>query len=223
MTNSDSIQHAYETLVHSLDQLDRTACILWAKQVLEKGEPPLIDLYEKVLTPCLSHIASNEVEQDIPIWEEHIRSGIVRSIIELAAPYVLFALAQSGVKPLNHQAIVLCLKEEYHELGARMAVDYLTLLGFRAHFIGANTPKTEIIDVLQLLNPKLLVISVSNYYHLITLQHLIIEIKADSSLSPYIAVGGYAIDHTPNIHNIIHADFFVYSFEDYLKLKEAIL
>lgn len=223
MTHSDNLQQAYKTFTHALDQLDRTACLMWAKQILEQGDIPLIQLYEHILAPSLNLIASNEIEQQIPIWEEHIRSGIVRSVIELASPYVLFELAKSGVEPLSQQALVLCLEEEYHELGARIAADYLILLGFRVHFIGANTPKSEIFNALQLLSPKLLVISVTNYYHLTTLQHLILEIKADTSLSPYIAVGGYAVENTPHIHDIIHPDFFVCSFQDYIKLKEAIL
>lgn len=223
MDKLDKTTQAYDQLITALDQLDRAACIDWAQRILSQQSISLLALYDHILVPSLNRIASNQSAQEIPIWEEHVKSAIVRSIIELASPYVYAAVPSLSVSQEAPTAIVLCLEEEYHELGARIAADYMILCGFKVHFIGANTPKKEIFAALNTLSPALLVISVTNYYHLVKLQHLIDEIKADPSIRTRIAVGGYAVDNTPNVHSHIQPDYFVKSYSDFLSLKEAIL
>lgn len=221
MANTDKLTHAYHQFISVFDQLDRAGCIAWAQKALMEQELSLLELYDRILVPSLNRIASNEVKQEIPIWEEHAKSAIVRSIIEMASPYVYQASRNEVPDDERLQAVILCLEEEYHELGARIAADYLILNGFTIQFIGANTPKREIFSALKTVTPALLVISVTNYYHLIHLQHLIEEIRADKTISVKIAVGGYAVDHTPDVAKHIQPDFFVKCFEDFAAIKEA--
>lgn len=223
MMTQEQLQFRFNEFSHLLKELDKPACIDWAKAILDQQQMSLVELYSQILVPSLNRIASNNIHQEIPIWEEHVKSGIIRCIIEIAYPYLLEQIAQTQVSPHLHKAVILCLEEEYHELGARIAADYLTLLDFEVIFVGANTPKSEIYSAISQLHPKLLVISVTNYFHLVKLQTFIEEIRVKGPHMPLIAVGGYAIDHTPQAHQLINPDFFVNSFEDFQKIKEAIL
>lgn len=209
----------------ALSNHDKNRCVDLILGVLKEDRITIPEIYENILAPSLATIASNDKEQEIAIWEEHIRSGIVRTIVELCFPYVKKIQSEQSVdKP---KAIVFCQEEEYHELGARMSTDFLTLLGFDAVFIGANTPKEEVYKAVKALKPVLVSISVTGFYHLSKIEKMIAELKVlvqEGQLNTFaIVIGGYAVDHTPNAKTVIHADFFAHSFEELKRVKEAIL
>lgn len=129
---------------------------------------------------------------------------------------------------------MVCLEEEHHELGARMSSDYLTLLGFDSFFIGANTPKNEIVNAIETLQPDVVCISVTNYFHLTRL-HTLTDMLAKSDVG-YISkasttdekvyklvVGGYAVHHSSNVASLVKADYLIDSFQDLVPVKEAFL
>lgn len=92
--------------------------------LLESGQVTIVDLYENYLAKGLSEIASNNKSQSIPIWQEHVMSNIVRSVIEISYPYVQKEKNNIGNNTPTLKAVVLCLSEEYHDLGARMVQDF---------------------------------------------------------------------------------------------------
>lgn len=206
----------------ALKKLDKPMAIQLITEALESKDITIIDLYTEILTPSLGAISSNNLKQQISIWEEHIQSGIVRTALEICYPQVLQQKTQ--MESITLSALVFCLEEEYHELGARMTTDFLTLLGFKVHFIGANTPKKEALDAISRLNPDLICISVTNYFHLTRLKDLIALIRTTLNVNQSkIVIGGYAIDHTPQAKDEIDADYFAYSFNDLKVIKEALL
>jgi methanogenic corrinoid protein MtbC1 len=226
MSNEDHgyQQELFQSFLSALTQSDKASCVKLIQTALIGKKISIIDLYSNLLIPSLNSVANNEKIQEINIWEEHIRSGIVRTIVEMAYPFVLAESAyKSDSLGLNIKALVFCLEEEYHEIGARINADYMTLLGFDVYFIGANTPKKEILSAIETLKPRVVSISVSNYYHLPKLNALIEEIQTKILEKPIILVGGYAVDHTPKAHEVIHPDFFIHNFEDIKRITEDLL
>lgn len=222
MTMTKEIMKLSQSFTEALRSLDKKKAVQLATDALDAKTINIVDLYTYVLAPGLSGIASNDTEQKISIWEEHVQSSIVRTVLEIAFPYVLKEAKAPSIKPLN--AIVFCLEEEYHEMGARMTTDFLTLLGMKATFIGANTPKNEILDAMKTLTPDLVCVSVTNYFHLTRLKDLIEQIHANFKDETYkIVVGGYAVEHTPHAKEILGADYYAASFEDLNSIKEALL
>lgn len=216
------------TFQKALQQFDKEACTEMVITALETQAIDIVSLYTDIIVPSLNGIASDSQPQQIPIWAEHVQSAIVRGVMEIAYPYLLKESrnVQTSANAPNHKprAVIFCLTEEYHEIGARMTSDYLTLLGFETIFIGANTPINEALDAIQILNPRLVCISVTNYYHLSRLQHFLADVSELKIQKQFItAVGGYAIDHTPDAKSAIKADYFITDYEDLKALKEAIL
>lgn len=207
----------------ALSKMDKPTCIQLWNELLISGQYDIPTLYEEILVPSLNDIANHDHPQNIPIWEEHLRCAIVRTVLELTYPFVLKQKASTEGQSLPLKAIVLCLEEEYHEMGARMVSDYLQILNFDVFFIGANTPNKEILGAVKELTPQLVVISVTNFYHLFKAQNLISEVKAAIRVSPIIVLGGYAIDHTPEAHRLVTPDHFARVFQDYVKIKEGLL
>lgn len=239
MDRFENIQNIKEQFNNLLSMKNKSACVGLVKQVMDHKTLTIPQLYEEVLAPSLSSIAGNNIEQQMNIWEEHVQSSIVRTIVEMCYPYVLEVSMEeredqakdslttgSGevIKPI---AIVLCPEEEYHELGARMTTDFLTLLGFDAFFIGANTPKEEVYKAVEALRPRIICISVTNFYHLFKAEAMIVELRKKGSAldmrNVSIVVGGYAVEHTSNTKQSLHADYFVRSYADLKKIKEAIV
>jgi len=223
------IEVLMEQFATALKHHNREEAVKLVKEALENQVVTIPVLYESILAPSLNRIASNSLEQDIPIWEEHISSNIVRTAMEVAFPYVIRARdAQTKDESihdnLKKKALVFCLEEEYHELGARMTTDFLTLLDFEAYYIGANTPRQEIIKAFDYFLPDVICISITNYYHLAKLHAFIDQMKSSRIEKPFkLVLGGYAIHHSSNVSDLIKADYYVNTFEDLKKIKEDIL
>ncbi len=209
---------------------DKEKAIKLINDALKNRTHDVKSLYETILAPSLNQISSNQLEQVLPIWEEHLSSSIVRSALEITYPYVL-AERDAGhsteeAQSARQKAIIFCLEEEYHELGARMITDFLTILDFDAYYIGANTPKREILKAIAYFEPALVCISVTNFYHLTKLHSLIEQLKTQDiqSYPPFtLIVGGYAIQHSSNVEPLVKADYYANTFDDLRKIKEAIL
>lgn len=207
----------YEEFKIPMGQFDKERCAAWVLDILETKRVDLNELYLEVFEPCLSQIASNGHPQEIDIWEEHMRSSIIRSMIELCYPYVLQKKYDSTGKhgeKARKRVIVCCLEEEQHDIGARMSSDFLTLLGFEVYFIGANTAKEQIAKAMLFLRPDIVAISISNFFHLTKLQKTIDYIHQNVIGSYKIAVGGYAVTHTPMIEQKVTPDYFLRSIKD---------
>lgn len=207
----------YEEFKIPMGQFDKERCAAWVLDILETNRMDLNELYLEVFEPCLSQIASNGHPQEIDIWEEHMRSSIIRSMIELCYPYVLQKKYDSTGKhgeKARKRVIVCCLEEEQHDIGARMSADFLTLLGFEVYFIGANTAKEQIAKAMLFLRPDIVAISISNFFHLTKLQKTIDYIHQNVIGSYKIAVGGYAITYTPMIEQKVTPDYFLRSIKD---------
>lgn len=199
---------------------DKTGCAKLVIDSLEAGELDVVELYEEVLSPSLSSISGNNTEQKISIWDEHMRSGIVRMAIELSYPYIV---KKDTVQLDSPRAMIFCIEEEYHELGARMTTDFLTLLGFDSYFIGANTPEEEAIDAALELKPDLVCISASNFYNLVKIQEVIDSLReliSKDKAKPFsIVVGGYAVANTEGVKEHVKPDYFANSYGDLEKIK----
>lgn len=205
------MQKLYEDFIKALSSRDKTTC---AQLTLQALEIPTFDLpyfYEQVLARSLQSIDDGSTE----IWIEHIQSSIVRTCMELCYPKIL-----EKKPPAILKAVIFCQEEEYHELGARMTSDLLELLGFHATFIGANTPPEESLKAIESLNPHLVCISVTNFFHLAHLHHLVEQIKQYTSVK--VLVGGYAIFHSSKVKEQIKADYYANSYEDLVQIKEAL-
>jgi len=182
----------FETFYKAFDQLDKETSVQIAFDALSNEKITIIELYEGILRRSLAHLTDKASDPTHKIWKEHIQSSIVRTILEMAYPFVL---KQRSSKVLG-SAAVLCPDQEQHELGARMVADYLTLLGYKTYFVGRNTPRSEFIDLIKEMNMDVIAMSVTNYYN-VSSAIKTIQLIQQSGVSPKILVGGIAVAHNP--------------------------
>lgn len=192
-------------LIHDENQAEAT---LFALEMLERKEVDVIDLFQDILTEALHSIECQETEKEC-IWREHIKTSIVRTIIEVAYPYVLKSLDK--VKKIDKKVLIVCPTEEYHEIGARMAHTFFTLQGYDSVFIGANTPLQVVVDSLDFLKPDYVAISVTNFYNVIKAKKLVEAVKKHNPNIKIIA-GGQAFEIDAALETV-QADFHISSFD----------
>lgn len=208
----------YEEFLELLEAENKQMAVQYALDLLDSGKMDVKNLYVQILTPALNKMECRLDDRNICIWKEHVRTAIVRTIVECCYPYVIkerdkFGLAQ------NKTAVVLCPPEEYHDLGARMVADFFTLCGWNAIFVGSNTPYEDFYNAAKLIRPDIIAISITNYYTLVVARKIIVDLKSLLGDTTKIVVGGYAVRESSGNFETLGADFRFETIDDIKKLN----
>ncbi len=202
--------------LEALDRENKDECIELALELIEKNIYTIPSFYEDVLKTALYNI--DECNKEDCIWREHVKTAIVRSVIECLYPYVIKLKKQ--VKALNKKIVLACPEKEYHEIGLRMMDDFFNILGYETIFVGTNTPKNQVLNAVIRTKPDYLAISVTDYYLLFEAQKMIRDIKSVIK-NVKIIVGGLAFKENVNSIEKIGGDIYLETFQDLTKLKDG--
>ncbi|TNF09291.1 MAG: cobalamin B12-binding domain-containing protein, partial [Bacillota bacterium] len=168
------------------------------------------DLYLKLLAPSLSAFTCDHEDADVCIWKEHFRTSVIRTILEISYVFILERLEK--VKKIEKKVVVLTPAFEYHEIGAIINTHFLLLEGFDASYIGANTPKSEIISAIRTYHPDFVALSVTNPYNLVITKQTTDEIKRFFP-EVKIILGGQAFKNQHAL-STINYDYMLQSLDD---------
>jgi methanogenic corrinoid protein MtbC1 len=208
-----------ETFREHLAHCRREEALRFSGMLLKEGLVTVPELYERVLTPALNSVFVCRENEDDTIWREHVMSGIVRSAVEASFPYVLRARDELSLSAPLGKAMLACPEEEYHELGARMGADFYVMAGYETIFIGANTPRANILSAARALKPAIVSLSVSNYLNLVPLGRIVAELRAGLPGGTKIFVSGGAFRLTNKKAEDFGADALVNSYADILNAR----
>ncbi|HSV42904.1 MAG TPA: cobalamin-dependent protein, partial [Methanomassiliicoccales archaeon] len=193
-----------------LEGEDKEAAVTFAMGLVERKVLDTSRLYRDILTPAMNNMSCQLGEESWCIWKEHVRTSIVRTIIECCYPFIMIEREGRAEQGAKGNVLIVCPQEEYHELGARMVSDLFTLSGFNSIFIGANTPEDEIMSAIGFVKPKYLGISASSSYSLFAVSRLIERIRKEGRFDGVrIIVGGVAFSANPNVWEKVGADLCV--------------
>lgn len=215
------MESIYEQLLVFLKLEDKEKALNLCIDSLEKDLIDVIDLYKNVLSPALNNIVEEYKEDNTLIWKEHVRSGIIRTIIENCYLYVIKEKEKYKRNDMGN-VIVMCPRLEDHEIGARMATDFFTIAGYNATFIGGNTPEQTMLKAVEDIKPKYISMSVTNYYNLIAAKKTIDLIKKNFSEDIIFLVGGYAFSSQPQYYKDIGGDMLIRDFQGILDLDGGV-
>lgn len=199
-----------------IESENREESLKFIREILENRKLSVIEVYEQILTPSLNSMESTGDVQ-VDIWKEHIRTSIIRTIIENSYSYVIRDRDEKYGVRSGKKIAVICPIDEYHELGARMITDYFVMLGYDAIYVGSNTPKEVFISGLKTQKLDYIAISISNPYHLITARNTIARIREEDK-NVKIIVGGNAISKLGEKAEILKADYYLTTFDDIISL-----
>lgn len=213
------MEEFYQNVLQALQKEDKEQAVYLCINALKNKKITVVDLYEMILTPALANIIEEYKETEDLIWREHVRSGIIRTIIESAYPYVLEERKNKELK--KEKVLVICPEFEEHELGARMVSDFFRIEGYETTFVGARTPLKTIFKALDVVEPTYLIISVTNFYNLVSVKKTIEDIRQKSTHNLTIVAGGRAISANPEAVEFVGADFELNGYEAIKKLREG--
>jgi MerR family transcriptional regulator, light-induced transcriptional regulator len=208
----------YNELMEYLEAENREGSLNFVLSKLENNELDIVTLYTEILAPSLNNMKPAENDMTF-IWREHVRSSIIRTIIENCYTYVIKERDEKYKLKTDKKVAVVCPSEEYHEIGARMVTDFFTLLGYDSTFVGSNTPKEEFVEALKIINLDYIALSISNHYNLVAARKAIEKIK-ESNSRVKIIVGGNAFKNTETGYRVLKADLYIETFEDIRKLAQ---
>lgn len=208
----------YEKVLSALQKEDKETALKLSIDALKNEEISVVELYEGVLTPALAHVVEEYEEIDDLIWREHVRSGIIRTIIESAYPFVLEARDNTTIQ--DDRVIVMCPEFEEHELGARMVADFFRIEGFDTTFVGARTPLKTVLKAIEVIKPKYLVVSVTNFFNILSVKNLIDAIKNNGNDDLVFVLGGRAVSANPVKAENIGADILLQGHDAIVKLRQ---
>ena len=101
----------YEEFLVLLEAENKQDAVQYAFDLLDSGKMDVKTLYTQVLTPALNQMQCKLDDKNMCIWKEHVRTAIVRTIVECCYPYVIKEREKLGLIQ-NKTATILCPPEE---------------------------------------------------------------------------------------------------------------
>jgi MerR family transcriptional regulator, light-induced transcriptional regulator len=206
--------------MEALEREDKARCLELCLSWLRDGKIDVVGLHTSVLGPALNTMSCTLDSGGWCIWREHVRSAIVRTVIENAFPYALAEQEAGGGRIGDACAIVMCPEGERHELGARMVADFFTVAGYEALFVGSDAPRGDLLDGIRRVRPRYVAMSVTNFYNLVAAGKTVSEIRQSLGGGVSVLVGGRAFAGNPTAARAIGADALIEGYADIAALAK---
>lgn len=162
-------------------------CVRLIDEALEQGAF-VQDLHLKVIQVCQREIGRLWEQNRISVAQEHLATAVSQLVIAHMYRYL-------PRKPPNGRLVILaCVEGEQHDLGARMAADFLEMEGFDVRYLGANVPTESLVSMINQKHPDLVGLSVTLPLHLLVFREVarVLRLKCGPKL-PILAGGaGFA-------------------------------
>ncbi len=172
-----AVEAAYEAVAAALADHDKATAVRTAVEAVSSGAVSIPVLYRDVLSRILADTGEAWHRGDTAVWEEHLASATVRTIVEIVYPGVLKAKAEAA--PAGRSVLLACPPEEAHDLGLRMVADRFDLAGWTTYFLGPDTPVQEIADAARRLGADAVVMSSSTHFHRLAVRHAVDALKKE--------------------------------------------
>ena len=174
-----------ERYVRAQLQGDRGAALALVREALSSGMTvPAIQL--EILQAAQYEIGRLWESNSISIAVEHQATAI--SQLALAFLYERLPRAQSNGK----RVLLACVEGELHDMGSRIAADFLEMDGFEVRFLGANVPASSLAERVQDYRPDLVALSATMTFHLPALEAAVQQVRSTLGRGVPILVGGRA-------------------------------
>ncbi len=177
------------TLDTQLARHDKAAFVRTAVESVTSRHMGIPELYRDVLTPLLVDTGAGWQRGQVAVWEEHLASAMVRTVVEILYPGVL--KAKLAVPPAGRSVLLAAPPEEQHDLGLRMMADRFDMAGWTTYFLGADSPVGEIVGAARTLGVDAVVLSSATHFHRLALRHVVDRLQKELD-HVHVWVGGSA-------------------------------
>lgn len=214
------LEQFYREFYDLLRQEEKEKTVKFAINYIEKitSEKQLVEFYNDVLERSLDEMTCDLNDKKLCIWKEHIRSSIIRTILENAYPKIIELKNKFNPNYVGNVCII-CPDGEYHEIGARMVSDFFNLAGYKSIYVGSSIPKEDFVDAINKIRPDIVAISITNYYNIVTAKRMIEALRRKVNYPLKIVSGGNAFENNPLAYKDIGADMLLKTYEEIKSLS----
>jgi methanogenic corrinoid protein MtbC1 len=145
-------------------------------------------LHLHVITPAQREIGRLWQHNVIHVAQEHAATAIS----QLVVAHLYRHLPVHA--PLGRRVLVACAPGERHEMGARIASDFLESAGFGVHYLGADVPVRDLVAHAMATRPHCVVLSVATGLCTSGLVEAVAALRAAFGPDLPILAGGAAFD-----------------------------
>lgn len=188
--------HAYSTgvalpssalhpFLSALMEGDRETCCRMTDSFLEM-QVPILRLYQGLFQPALYRIGELWSANRISVAVEHMATAITEGLLNRVYPSLI------NPRRCGRKAVLATVEKELHQVGVKMAADVFEMHGWDTVFPGADLPCEELLRIIERERPDMLGISFSVFFHLDTLERMLVQIRREHPELP-ILIGGQGV------------------------------
>lgn len=153
---------------------DRAAAVALVLDAVGSGSISIPVLYRDVLGPLLVDTGKLWSAGERTVWEEHLTSRVVETVVESLYPEVVAAAPAQR----RGRIVLACPAGEQHDLGLRMLADRLEIAGWEVFLLGADTPAEELAAAARALGANAVALSASTHFQRVDLRRYIERLRA---------------------------------------------
>lgn len=139
----------------------------------------------------------------ITVAHEHLATAATQAIMSTLHPEIF------RTERIGRTFVGACVDGELHEIGMRMVADFFEMEGWDTYYLGANTPKSHLVQLLAERKADVLGISATITYHIRAVEEIIRAVReTPATRDVKILVGGYPFNREPGLWKEVGADGF---------------
>lgn len=175
------------------------------------------DIYLSVFQPTQWEIGRLWQSNKITVAMEHYCTAATQFIMSRLYDHI-FSTEKNGLS-----LVATSVSGELHELGIRMVSDFFEMEGWHTYYLGANSTKEGILDMIKECDADILAISATMYYHIPQVNELISFIRNSNEIEKLkIMVGGKAFNMNKNLWKETKADIYATDAQDAIEKSSTI-
>lgn len=158
------------------------------------------DIYLHVFQRTQHEIGRLWQTNRLSVAQEHYCTAATQLIMSQLYPYI-FSSEKNG-----RTLVATCVAGDLHEIGVRMVTDFFEMEGWDTFYLGANTPKADLLRMLAERRVDVLAVSATMTFHVRMVADLIAAVRSSLGDSVKVLVGGYPFNVDAELWRRIGAD-----------------
>lgn len=160
------------------------------------------DLHHHIISPAQAEVGAMWQRGEVHVAEEHLSSRIVEDVLA----YVRARLPKAEQN--GHSVLISSVSGNLHDIGARIVANHFDFEGWRTIFLGANTPREDLVRALADFTPDLVALSAGLAINMRATAATIEALRAADPNVP-ILVGGRPFSIIDGLWKDLGADGYV--------------
>lgn len=161
---------------------------------------PVREIYIDVFQPVLCEVGRLWQINRLSVAQEHYITAVTQTIMSRLYPRIFRGEGH------RRSMVACCASGELHEIGARMVADCFEMSGWDSHYLGANLPAAEAVDMAHSLDAEVIAVSATLSSHLGLVADLVAKARARLGGRTTILVGGHPFNQEKDLWRRLGAD-----------------